>query len=239
MDALGGLRRHPAIRIEQSKLCAPVEAAAPNQSQVSLSIVAFFCPYKHRTDGSIGLLHAEHFRFERARPLLCIAMFRVVFVGQRVEKLFVRVGPSAVLWRAGSLSGNTGGKVQIWSSGWFANRLNGDEMPPAIAEIISVCELTAFLDQLSKSKLLFVLPAIVWVPAVVTFVAGLEPVFANLELMQMIVLPRHSALENGMQNVQADVIRHEDTAPDGWFDANKFDFQLNQSVFRLSQWPCR
>ena len=56
-------------------------------------------------------------------------------------------------------------------------------MPPTIAEIISICELTAFLDQLSKSKLLFVLPAIVWVPAVVTFVAGLEPVFANLELM--------------------------------------------------------
>jgi len=55
----------------------------------------------------------------------------------------------------------------------------------------------------------------------------------------MIVLPRHSALENGMQDVQADVIRHDDTAPDGWFDANQFDFQLNQSVFRLSQWPCR
>ncbi|KRS10695.1 hypothetical protein XM52_28975 [Roseovarius indicus] len=201
--------------------------------------MAFFCPYKHRTDGSIGLLHAEHFRFERARPLLCIAMFRVVFVGQRVEKLFVRVGSSTVLWRAGSLSGNTGGKVQIWTSGRFANLLNGDEMPPAISKIISVCELTAFLDQLSKSKLLFVLPAIVWVPAVVTFVAGLEPVFANLELMQMIVLPRHSALENRMQDVQADVIRHEDTAPDGWFDARKFDFQLNQSVFRLSQWPCR
>jgi hypothetical protein len=42
-----------------------------------------------------------------------------------------------------------------------------------------------------------------------------------------------------MQDVQADVIRHEDPAPDGWFDANKFDFQLNQNVFRLSQWPCR
>lgn len=166
-------------------------------------------------------------------------MFRVAFVGQRVEKLFVRVGPSTVLWRARSLSGNTGGKVQIWSSGWFANLLYSDEVPPTIAEIISVCELTAFLDQLSKSKLLFVLPAIVWVPAVVTFVAGLEPVFANLELMQMIVLPRHSALENGMQDVQADVIRHEDPAPDRWFDANKFDFQLDQSVFRLSQYICR
>lgn len=196
--------------------------------------MAFFCPYKHRTDGIIGLLHAENFRFERARPLLCSAMFRVVFVGQRVEKLFVRVGSSTVLWRAGSLSGNTGGKILIWSSGWFANVLNGDEMPPTIAEIISICELTAFLDQLSKSKLLFVLPAIGRVPAVVKFVAGLEPVFADLELMQMIVLPRHSALENGMQDVQADVIRHEDSAPDRWFDANKFDFQLNQYVFRLS-----
>ncbi len=68
---------------------------------------------------------------------------------------------------------------------------------------------------------------------------ALDKVLANLELMQMIVLPRHSALENGMQDVQADVIRHDDTAPDGWFDANQFDFQLNQSVFRLSQWPCR
>ena len=47
--------------------------------------MAFICPYKHRTDGSIGLLHAEHFRFERARPLLCITMFRVAFFGQRVE----------------------------------------------------------------------------------------------------------------------------------------------------------
>ncbi len=235
MDALGGLRRHPAIRSEQSKLCAPVEAAAPNQSQVSLSIVAFFCPYKHRTDGSIGLLHAEHFRFERARPLLCIAMFRVVFVGQRVEKFFVRIGPATVFWRARALSGHTGGKVQIWSSGWFANLLNGDEVPPAISEIIRVYELTAFLDQLSKSEPLLVLPPIGRVPAVVTFVAGLEPIFANLEFMQMIVLPRHSALENGMQDVQADVIRHEDSAPDGWFDANKFDFQLNQSVFSLSQ----
>lgn len=203
---------------------SPARRASPNQSQISLSIVALFCPYESRTDGSIGLLHAEHFRFERARPLLCIAMFRVVFVGQRVEKLFVRVGSSTVLWRAGSLSVNTGRKVQIWSSGWFANPLNGDEMPPAIAEIISVCELTAFLDQLSKSKPLLVLPSIGRVPAVVTFVAGLEPVFAILELMQMIVLPRHSALENGMQDVQADVIRHEDTAPDGWFDANQFDF---------------
>jgi hypothetical protein len=166
-------------------------------------------------------------------------MFRVVFVGQRVEKLFVRVGPSTVLWRAGSLSGNTRGKVQIWSSGWFANLFNGDEMPPPISEIISVCELTAFLDELSKSKPLLVLPAIVWIPAIVTFVAGLEPVFANLELMQMIVLPRHSALENGMQDVQADVIRNEDPAPDGWLDANKFNFQLNQNVFRLSQCPCR
>ena len=214
---------------------SPARTASPNQRQVSLSIAAFFCPYKHRTDGSIGLLHAEHFRFERARPLPCSTMFRVMFVGQRVEKFFVRVGPATVLWRTRALSGNTGGKVLIWSSGWFANLLDSDEMPPTIAEIISVCELTAFLDQLSKSRLLFVLPAIVWVPAVVTFVAGLEPVFANLELMQMIVLPRHSALENGMQDVQADVIRHEDTAPDGWFDANKFDFQLNQSVFRLSQ----
>ena len=89
MDALDWLRSRSAIRIEKLKLCAHVEAAAPNQSQVSLSIVAFFCPYKHRTDGSIGLLHSEHFRFERARPLLCSAMFRVVFVGQRVEKLFV------------------------------------------------------------------------------------------------------------------------------------------------------
>lgn len=201
--------------------------------------MAFFCPYKHRTDGSIGLLHAEHFRFERARPLLCITMFRVVFVGQRVEKLFIRVGPSTVLWRARARSGNTGGKILIWSAGWSANLLDSDEMPPTIAKVISICELTAFLDQISKSKPLLVLPAIVWIPAIVTFVAGLEPVFANLEFMQMIVLPRHSALENGMQDVQADVIRNEDPAPDGWFDANKFDFQLNQSVFRLSQCPCR
>ena len=88
-DALDWMRRRSTIRIEQLKLFAHVESAVQNQSQVSLSIVAFFCPYKHRTNGSIGLLHAEHFRFERARPLLCIAMFRVVFVGQRVEKLFV------------------------------------------------------------------------------------------------------------------------------------------------------
>lgn len=179
----------------------PARRTPPNQSQTSLSIVALFRPNEHRTDGSIGLLHAEHFRFERARPLLCSTMFRVVFVGQRVEKLFVRVGPATVLWWARARSGNTGGKIQIWSSGRFANLLNGDEMPPAIAQVISVCELTAFLDQLSKSKPLHVLPAIVWVPAVVTFVAGLEPVFANLELMQMIVLPRHSALEDGMQDV--------------------------------------
>lgn len=198
-----------------------------------------FCPNKHRTDGSIGLLHAEHFRFERARPLLYIAMFRVVFVGQRVEKLFIRVGPSTVLRRTSARTGNTGGKVQIWSSGWLANLLDSDEMSPTIAEVISICELTAFLDQLSKSKPLLVLPAIVWIPTIVTFVAGLEPVFVNLELMQMTVLPRHSALENGMQDVQADVIRNEDPAPDGWFDANKFDFQLNQNVLRLSQWPCR
>ena len=114
------------------KLCAHVEAAAPNQSQVSLLIAALFCPNKHRTDGCIGLLHAEHFRFERARPLLCITMFQVVFVGQRVEKFFVRVGPSTVFWRAHALSGNTGRKVQIRSSVWFTNLLNGDEMPPGV-----------------------------------------------------------------------------------------------------------
>ena len=203
---------------------SPARRASPSQGQVSLSIVALFCPNKHCTDGSIGLLRAEHFGFERARPLLCITMFWVVFVGQRVEKLFVRVGPSTVLWRARTLSGDTGQKVLIWSSGWFANLLDSDEVPPTIAEIISVCELTAFLDQRSKSKPLFVLPAIVWVPAVVTFVAGLEPVLANLELMQMIVLLRYSALEDGMQDVQADVIWHEDPAPDGWCNANKFYF---------------
>ncbi len=172
MDALDWLKGRWAIRIEKLKLCAYVEAAAPNQSQVSLSIVAFFCPYKHRTDGSIGLLHAEHFRFERARPVLCITMFRVVFVGQRVERIFGRVGPATILWRICALSGNTGGKVLIWPSGWFANLFDSDEVTPTIAEIISVYELTAFLDQLSKSKPLLVLPAIVRVPAIATFVAA-------------------------------------------------------------------
>jgi len=106
---------------------SPARTASPNQRQVSLSITAFFCPHKHRTDGSIGLLHAERFRFERARPFLCITMFRVAFVGKRVEKFFVRVGPSTVLWRTRAFSGHTGRKVQIGSSGWFPNLFNSDE----------------------------------------------------------------------------------------------------------------
>ena len=103
-------------------------------------------------------------------------------------------------------------------------------MAPAVAEVILVDEAAAAADDLPEFDVLAGQDP--FVERVVVVVAHADAMVADLELVQVRILPAHRGLDHVVQRLEAEGVLHFDTAPDRRVDVFQGDVQ-HQPALRV------
>src|SRR4051812_44508238 len=129
-------------------------------------------------------------------------------IGQDGEKVLITPGTAAVLWRAVSFSGNTGGVATCLKRPPGA--LNQDRAFPVVAKVIGVGKAAdAGVQHLVQGQPLLV-GHIVDAVGVAILAAG------DVEDMEMVAAPAHHCLDRLMQVAQRYLTGSEKATPDRW-----------------------
>src|SRR5712692_4396594 len=127
-------------------------------------------------------------------------------IGQNVEQVLIAPGASAILWWTIALSADAG-RIErrlAWQRAFF----DDDRMFPVVAEVVSVDEAgDAGFQQAVQGQAIFV-------GDVVNGVAIAVLPAADVEGVEMLIMPTHRGLDCLMQVTQRHLVRHEEATPD-------------------------
>jgi len=162
-------------------------------------------------DQSVGELEVELFRRPIHRyPLRDLRVPFVLVVKKRGNYLGVAVDPTTILGRACTRASNAAGRDQLIGR----NLLDDDLMNPAVAEVVHVLELVLLADEALECVLLlgFDLTA----PPICIRRSELDA--ANIERVQVAVVPTHRILEHTMEAFEVEILTERGPAaiPVAW-----------------------
>ncbi len=161
-----------------------------------------------------------------AGPFAQLGIFLVARVRQHLEQSQIAIDAAAILRRAGPLARDQRrvGLLRVER----LDLLDDDLVLPIVAEVVDVAEaLDAPLDQRAELDVAVVVGGLVARPGIVV---GLTiAAVADLELMQVVVLPAHRRLDDPVQHVQAAVGGDADPTPDGRPQAAQRDLEDERS----------
>src|SRR5690606_2872825 len=146
------------------------------------------------------------------------------------QELVVAVDAAGVLRRAGALA--AGALGERLAAGRGRDSVHLDVVDPVVAEIIGVREAAARADQRVQPDAALVLLRLDPERAVVR--GGPEAAVADLELVQVVVLPAHRALDHLVQAGQGDRPGHAHAPPDRRPGARDGDAELVGGAARLA-----
>ena len=167
-------------------------------------------------------------------PLAHLPMLRMAPVPPRFQKVGIAAGSAYVFRRAGPLPIETPGVRQFLLRGGF-DTLNGDLMPPGVAEIVLVDKGGAlFRRDIGQADSPVILVEIVVLWTRLALVDAFLCARYN-KLMEMGVRPAHRDLQHLVQLMQGEIRRHDNAPPDRRLDLGQADRQRVLEV-SASRW---